>query len=780
MKKRIKKIASCILTFIFVLTPLMFTGCMSIVLDLLLGEKAGASTYYLGGLYSGGSSYVSYDRLQGYLNGWYSGVNNLATAFRQEFGTNTNGDRNIDKDTANNLSGRTDYFPDYKTLIGTSVEPKEIASLLYTYQYMVCYTVGITGSHFVLALSDNDKVTETTTNADGEVEYIDKDFFFSRASGNLEFDSRLIAVEDGKFVAKLDNSKDLLGIFKYYDDLELYSYFEANDIKKDTVLYDMSTDTGCKVFKFSCKYNNETYTCSFAIGNTSDFISAFDDTDTGSQSLAESIENCLYQLYDTHYGLADYYWIFEKDQINLYINSNLFLPVRAEQSKVNSFLKTNSPEPYGLAVDIIKELLVGDDIDSLKSFVPTSLTITAISQVIQPVLKDESTLPDESGKITAVSLYDIYRAVINLRTTKDKPEYLEIKDSKGTESIYVALNIDKETNEDDRRSVEQLFIVCTYQFFNGIWGFKDNDNNRLDVVNAIVNGVIYKNNKDYTEKFTNFMRKKQRVRIETSTIAVNLKAISAYLVNNDREIEIDADTAGAFIVSVTGEQISDADENNANYKNFFADEKRKYNSLIFEAWGRNYALNAISFQIEYLTEAEKELEEKNKTESTVWQNIRDHYTFVVEKYVYCKDEGSTDGGYMKKEASFAKKVSEMFTDDTIKSGFFFCYFKDMLANNKNALGSEILSLDSVVSSEKSAKFGSSQELDKKPFALIPGTNPSTSYYLTEYDDATYGKSVVYSRSLYCTRGEEFIQLIFAVDNEAYRIPFRFTSILMGG
>ena len=757
MKKRIKKIASCILTFIFVLTPLMFTGCMSIVLDLLLGEEAGDSTYYLGGLYKDEENYVEGNALRDYLDNWKKNTDNLATAFRQEFGTDTNGDRNISGDS-DNVKGRTDYFPDYKTLIGTSVEPKEIASMLYTYQYMVCYTVGITGDHFVLALTDNNEVTETTTNDSGEIEYTNNGLFSINGS-NLEFDNRLIAVEDGKFVAKLDNSKGLFS--KYYDNLKLYSYSDANNIAEDTVLYDMSADTGCKIFKFSYKEGKKTYSCLFVIGNTSDFILAYDDIDTGSKSLAESIENCLYQLYNTHYGLADYYWVFEKDQINLNINSSSFFRVRAEQINVNSNLKTNDTNSYGLAVDIMKELLVGDDTDSLKSFIPTSISLDAVNDAISAFVGNTSVVRGQGRTITAVSLYDIYNAVIQQRQSTSSSSYVIIKSEDNKETIRLSTSVED--------GVEKFFIICSYQFFNGIWGFKDNDQNKENVVNAIVSGVIQKNNKDYTKEFTNFIRIKQG----------NLKAISAYLINNKRELYAKGNyNTGYTIASITGNEINDADESNANYKNFFSTTKRKYNSLIFEAWGRNYALNAISFQIEYLTEAEKELEEENGTESTIWQNIRDHYTFVVEKYAYYKDEKTGDK-YMKKEASFAKKASEMFADDTIKSGFFFCYFKDMLANNKNALGSEVLSLDSVISDEKEEEFGQKRVENPKPFEF-DDNNVTPDFYFAEYDDGTYGTSMVYLRGQYYATGEEFIQLIFAVDNEAYRIPFRFTSILMGG
>jgi hypothetical protein len=766
MKKIIKKVVSCILSFVFILTPLMFTGCMDVITNLLLEEYLNNEsnnlddvepTYYIGSLYSNDDC-IGWESLITYIEGWEKRSEMALDAFYSEFGIgtsgkNTLGNREIDDSYQYGIegevvAGRTGYFPDYKTLFKNDVLDDEDAKKIFCntlYYSTTQFYYTVENDYFVYALLSNGYVS---SDGDGRM-------LATTDGDQYKIDPRIFDVVDNKFVSKV-----LIDTDYYTNSISCYTNNDgkthANICLSGAVLFDMSTEKDYKVFGISAQSKKSTTgdTGIVVIGEKSTFKKTF-----GGSTFFGSLINFTKKIYDTNYGLAKYYWDPD-DCIRDNVTSdysyicypNFFRKTQGGLSHLMQY-EENNADVYYLAANTIKGLLVNDeaDVELLKECIPTSISLTNINLAETSLVDIKSSQVQGSNKsITAISLYDIYNAMISGNC--------EIQDENSKEKIVIK----KDSKTSGYCNLFKFFVLCSYQFFNGICGVPSEDDMEI-VADFIMNDAnIYKLGEDYTSTFKKYIT--DYVTVKTAKSGnVKLKPMAYYMLNQSQDVTMGGDNFGCTLEYTSGLVIEQGPDC-VGYKEFFSDETRKYYSLAFEAWGEDYEMYGIIFQIDYLTEEEKTAGETSNN----WEMIRDHYTIVIERCIYDKNKKGMQSTHL-----MSIKASELFSDGEIEEGYFFINFED-LTSRIGEETIETLQLNSLLSAQKVEEYGGARSKTDVPFAY----NENSGYrnQLKKCNVKGGYASMAYSQSSCSLQGEEYIQLIFAVDNEAYRIPFRITEI----
>lgn len=752
------------MVLIFVLCPLMFTGCVTDVandtwdkIKDFFSEEV-EPTYYVGGLYAGENLYVMSKPLYDYTSLW----NKYASDFLDDFNSEFNSKPSSPEKIIRGVKNRTDYFPDYKTLLGSELieygSYGNIASFLDELKFMSYYNIST--ENFVLALSSTDEVGYGTP----------FDSYGNVSETYMKID------DNGNAVANED------GLMKYYDPV-------MPTVAKGDMLF-AQNERGYKVY-YGNAVGVSTASAKFIllIGNKKDFCyNTYEFAKrSNSNNFNKRVGDFVYALYDTHYNKMN--WVLRYD----ILGTTTYGAIQFKYDVTYQDLGT-----YRLVVEVIKDCFFGG-VDGLKNCVPTAISPTYFysGSSVENIFDSYSGLGGNNEYISKITLYEIYQAIIASNRTG------LVVSSDGKEKIQII-------NRGEDGYLEMFFVYSTYQFLYGMAGIEESSTNYTIVANAFKNfyqedfisqvGEENSLTEWETHYFSYIAQHKKPTLIDGTT--ANLKAIASNFVNNDKKLMIDyqsyqnvasmsVTTELAIAESDTSNQLTDdekkQEENDSGkkttqkeYDQFFTTtEKRKYYSFTFEAWGKDYSMDSFIAQFKYLTDEEEEALGSN--EDLTWQTIRDHYTFVIQKCSYDKTTKK-----MRQVSSWAVRAnnSELISESDLESGYIFLNFSAIFNANKSDRDTSeditsvefnnLLAGESDESNDKTLR----REQFHPPFA----TSANGDYfYVKEYSitlsDGSTAKSLVYDRSSFEAYGEEFIQIIFAVDSEAYRVPLILKSIL---
>lgn len=744
MKKITKKIISYFLVFCLILTPLLFTGCID-----LLGIVDGfeeSPTFYIGGVRSSVNITATADALNDYESQWtYTFSQRIIDMLKEEYSNSDKfGDRSARMVVATTkymaVSNRTDYLPDYKGLFGAKYEMdlsarRKIAKNLSELKYGALYSDMSDG--FVLALTD-----DATTNEKNSI----------LAPGGDPASSDGVLMINQKYVTYAPENE---GSSNYVYRAAIGAWLEKNimsysgsegitKLGENEILYKQG-ESGYKVFYFSTggMLQNERH-CLFIIGNY-----AHRSMLGKGNTIAECSKSFIQKLYKTNYDKMNFVVDFNEDDYDLKFDQNKtkISTFKSSGWKVNlSKIDSNSDKMtvtrYDLANKIIKNLFF-DTIETKNSSIYESYPTAITWQVLNEIgIIEDATLKDEY--ISKISLGDIYDM------TKFNHETNTIASKDGTESITLV---------DEPWNFQRLFLLCTYQFLNGIPGYSNNAKNINKVADIILKDYIgetaqNKELADSEKMYINFLTDYISVRVESVTSPVNLWPI-LHASTTERQLQLD-ENANQNIALISSLNFSEIDKSYTHADNGFLTQTRfKYHSFVFEAWGGNYSIDSFVIQIRYLTDEEKEENRKKGVVDEKWKALRDHYTFSIQHVWY-----NESGKKIVKEWVFkTAEGSSYFDDADLQDGLLIFEFQDAFE----------------ASGEPETKQINFKDQSKIMNNFNTPFSAPTHSKIVEYGDN--GSALIYSeRGTGDVMYEDYVQLIFGVDSEANRIDFSIDDI----
>lgn len=826
MKKATKKIMSCLLVLVFCLSPLLLTGCIDVSFNESIANWLAKwigtfePTYYIGALYQGEEDklYVGDAKTYGsYTQIWENYSSKVLNAFCEEFNSEK------PKDTT-----RTDYYADYYKLLGnrSSLNSEDFSN--FKEKYYQKYAGFFNGLYYGYSYEEGDKIVIvlSETNGKGDDGNYSDDGPYQIVDGKVKLNPYFVSYDSatGNFVST-GNA-----------DIATYSesgtnWYQKKEWSKDAtkIIHSASTSSfrtysfsyGKKIWDFFDLFDKE---CFFLIGDKNDFYNTFSPNDSSSSRGRNALYNYLFQLYDTNYKKIQWHINYSNFQVYSSFSPNVVAssPVQIRYIMTNSENKSisnndidNQENRALFAAQVIKNVFF-TDLDQ----VPTAVSLNSLRNLQSsgswPDIVDTYSLDMGNGGngdfIRKITMADIYNALeTNSRVVEsaDKSEKIELVDS----GMYVA----------------EFFIMCSYQFLYGIAGIPNNSETYMNMVaTALKESVLdkidgfkqvysstgqevkYKEKNEWDIFYLDYM---------VTSVASGLTPIASLVVNSDRTLEMrEFDYQNVVAMSViTGTALDKGKEADAYIANgeddnvtsvmkqyqeeranfYTTKEKRKYFSFTFEAWGQNYTMDNIMMQFEYLTEDEKE----KGVVDTSWTNVYNHYTFIIQKCAY--DENTNE---MKEVFSCSIKANdaEFFSTSDIQEGFIFIDFDEMISKKdvyvngvkqtneqKKTLSRELVFNDligedhkiddkSLGSSESNIESGSRKKYVRDrlhtPF-LRNSTTLNDFFYVRSYDK-NGNKAMVYEKGLYASYGEEYIQIIFAVDDEANRVPMLLKELII--
>lgn len=743
MKKITKKIISYFLVFCLILTPLLFTGCIDL-LGIIDGFEE-SPTFYIGGVHSSVNVTATAHALGHYESQWTNSSQVILDILKEEYSNSDDfGDRksrSVDSTTKYQaVSNRTDYLPDYRELFGAKYEMdlstrQTIAKNLSKLKYCALYSDG-RGS-FVLALTD-----DATINEEGSILAPSGDPV--SGAGALMINKKYVTYAQESGASSNYEYRAAIGAGL---EKNILGYSGTNGISKlgeNEILY-KQWEPGYKVFYFSAGGSTQNKRhCLFVIGNYAD-RSMLGKGNT----ITECSKSYIQKIYKTNYDKMNFVVDFNEDNYDLKFEQNKTKVSIFKSSgwKVNlSNMSPGSDEitiaRYDLANKIIKNLFF-DTIETKNSSIyrtyPTAITWQVLNEM---GIIEAATLKDEYiSKISLGDIYDMAKSGLATNTITSKD---------GTESITLV---------DEQWNFKRFFLLCTYQFLNGIPGYSrniDNENMVADIILKDYIGETAQNKElaDSGKRYINFLTEYIPVRVKSSTSPVQLWPI-LHASTAERQLTIDENT-DQNIALISSLNFAEIDKKYTRSENGFLTQTRyKYHSFVFEAWGRNYSIDSFVIQLRYLTDEEKEENRKNGVVDEKWKALRDHYTFSIQHVWY-----NENGRKIVKEWVFKTADGSSYFDDAdLQDGLLIFEFQDAFTASKD-------------SETKQINFR-----DQKKH--INNLNTPFSAY-------THSKINEYSRNgsalIYSERGtgdvlyEDYVQLIFGVDSEANRIDFSIDDI----